>query len=147
MLFSWITAKILKLGEQAWHHRIPLVKPDRSICFLSLKGQFKNLTSGPARSRSQCDLSRLCCISGDAPGRDEHCGTNPTSVAHFYQKLLTKNVRRPDDVIMWPQMTFQRETMQQRAGDIKHSLSDYDSGWVGQIWCILEVPNFFTIDL
>ena len=32
--------------------------------------------------------------------------------------------------------------MQQRAGDIKHSLSDYDSGWVGQIWCILQVPNF-----
>ena len=43
---------------------------------------------------------------------------------------------------MWPQMTFQREMMQQRAEDIKHSLSDYDSGWVGQIWCILEVPNF-----
>ena len=39
---------------------------------------------------------------------------------------------------MWPQMTFQREMMQQRAGDIKHSLSDYDSGWFGQIWCILE---------
>ena len=43
---------------------------------------------------------------------------------------------------LWPQMTFQREMMQHRAGDIKHSLSDYDSGWVGQIWCILEVPNF-----
>ena len=28
-----------------------------------------------------------------------------------------------------------------------HSLSDYDSGWVGQIWCILEVPNFFIIDI
>ena len=42
---------------------------------------------------------------------------------------------------MWPQMTFQREMMQQRARDIKHSLSDYDSGWVGQIWRILEVPN------
>ena len=58
-------------------------------------------------------------------------------------KVIGKNVRRPDDVIMWPQMTFQREMMQQRTGDIKHSLSDYDSGWVGQIWCILEAPNFF----
>ena len=48
---------------------------------------------------------------------------------------------------MWPKMTFQREMMQQRAGDTKNSLSDYDSGWVGQIWCILEVPNLFTIDL
>ena len=104
------------------------------------------MTSGHARSRSQCDLSRSCCISGDAPWRDEHCGTNPTSLAHFYQKLLAKNVRRPDDVIMWLQMTFQREMMgremKQRAGDIKYSLSDYDSEWVGQIWCILEVPNF-----
>ena len=105
------------------------------------------MTSGHARSRSRCDLSRSCCISGDALWRDEHCGTNPTSVAHLCPKLLAKNVRRPDDVIMWPQMTFQREMMQQRARDIKHSLSDYDSGWVGQIWCILEVPNFFTIDL
>ena len=77
-------------------------------------------------------------MSVDAPWRDEHCGTNPTSLAHFCQKLLAKNVRRPDDV-MWPQMTFQREMMQQRAGDIKHSLSDYDSRWVGQIRCILEV--------
>ena len=64
---------------------------------------------------------------------------------HFSSSFLSnvigkKNVRRPDDVIMWPQMTFQREMMQQRAGDIKHSLSDYDSGWVGQIWCILERP-------
>ena len=48
---------------------------------------------------------------------------------------------------MWPQMTFQREMMQQRTGDIKHSLSDYDSAWFGQIWCKLEVPNFFTIDI
>ena len=64
------------------------------------------------------------------------------SLAHFYQKLLAKHVRRPDDVIMWPQMTFQREMMQQRTGNIKHSLSDYDSGWVGQIWCILEVLIF-----
>ena len=56
--------------------------------------------------------------------------------------IRSKNVRRPDDVIMWPQMTFQQEMMQQRAGDIKHSLSDYDSGWVGQIWCILEIHNF-----
>ena len=55
------------------------------------------------------------------------------SLAYFYQKLLAKNVRRPDDVIMRPQMTFQREMMQQRAGDIKHSLSSYDSGRVGQI--------------
>ena len=31
-------------------------------------------------------------------------------------------------VHLGPQMTFQREMMQQRAGDIKHSLSDYDSG-------------------
>ena len=37
----------------------------------------------------------------------------PTSLANFYQKLLAKNVRRPDDIIMWPQMTFQREMMQQ----------------------------------
>ena len=110
--------------------------------FYSLKVNFKNLTSGHARSRSHCDLSRSCCISGDAPTRDEHCGTNPTSLDDFYQTLLAKNVRRPDDVIMWPQMTFQREMMQQRAGDIKHSLSYYDSGWVRQIWCILEVPNF-----
>ena len=73
------------------------------------------------------------------PWRDEHCGTNPTPLAHFYQKLLANNLRRPDGVIMWPQMTFQREMMQQRASDIKHSLSDYDSGWVGLIWCILEV--------
>ena len=87
------------------------------------------------------------CISGDAPWRDEHGGTNPTPLAHFYQRLLAKNVRRPHDVIMWPQMTFQREMMQQRPGDIKHSLSDYESGWVGQIWCILEVPNFFTLAL
>ena len=56
------------------------------------------------------------------------CSTNPTYLAHFYQKLLANNVQRPDDVIMRPQMTFQRERMQQRAGDIKHSLSDYDSG-------------------
>ena len=143
MFFSWITSKLLKLGEQAWHHRVPLVKLDRSICFLFLKGQFWNLTTGHARSRSQCDLIRSCCISGDAPWRDEHCETNPTSLAHFYPKLLAKNVRRTDDVMMWPQMTFQREMMQQRAVDIKHSLSDYDSGWVGQIWCILEVSNFF----
>ena len=26
--------------KSAWHHRVPLVKPDRSICFLSLKGRF-----------------------------------------------------------------------------------------------------------
>ena len=71
--------------------------------FLSLKGQFWNLTSGHARSRSRCDLSRSCCISFDAPWREEHCGTNPTSLANFYQKLWAKNVRRPDDVIMWPQ--------------------------------------------
>ena len=32
-----------------------------------------------------------------------------------YQKLMAKKVRRPDDVIMWPQMTLQREMMQQRA--------------------------------
>ena len=147
MFFSWITYKLLKLGELAWHYRVPLVKPDRILSFLSLRGQFKNLTSGHARSRSRCDLSRSCCISGNAPWWDKHCGTNPTSLAHFYQKLLAKNVRRPDDVIMWHQMTFQREMMQQRARDIKHSLSDYDSGWVGQIWCVLEVPDFFTIDL
>ena len=147
MFFSWITSKLIKLGEQAWHHRVPLVKPDRSICFYLWKVHFKlwpQVTPGQGHS---VDLSRSGCISVDAPWRDEHCGTNPTSLAHFYQKLLAKNVRRPDDVIMWPQMTFQREMLQQRAGDIKHSLSDYDSGWVGQIWCILEVPNFFTIDL
>ena len=111
-------------------------------CFYPGKVNFKNLTSGHARSRSQCGLSRSCCISGDAPWRDEHCGTNPTSLAHFYQKLLSENVRLSDDVIMWPQMTFQRKMLQQRAGNINHSLSDYDSGWVGQIWCILKVPNF-----
>ena len=44
---------------------------------------------------------------------------------------------------MWPQMTFQREMMEQRAGDIKHSLSGHDSGWIGQIWCALEVLQFF----
>ena len=88
-----------------------------------------------------------CCISVDAPWREEHCGTNPTSLPHFYQKLLAKSVRRPDDVIMWPQMTFQREMMRQRASDIKHLLSGYDSGWVGQIWYALEVLQCFTIDL
>ena len=36
--------------------------------------------------------------------------------------------------------------MQQRAGDIKHILSGYDSGWFGQVWCALEVLHFFTID-
>ena len=74
---------------------------------------------------SQCDQNSSCCISGDAPWRDEHCGTIPTSLAHFYQRLLAKNVRWPDDVIMWPQMTFQWEIMQQRAKDIKHNLSGY----------------------
>ena len=110
-----------------------------------LKGQFWNLISGHARSRSQCDLSRSCCMSVDAAWRDEHYSTNPTSLAHFYQKLLAKNVRRPDDVIMWPQMTFQREMTQQRVGDIKHRLSDYDSGWVGQIWCILCIYIYIYI--
>ena len=59
--------------------------------------------------------------------KKKHCGTNPTYLAHLFQKLLAKNVLQPDDVIMWPQMTFQREMMKQRAGDIKHSLSGYDS--------------------
>ena len=77
--------------------------------------------------------------------RDRHCGTNPRSLAHFYQKLLAKNVRRPDDVIIWSQMTFQREMMQQRTGDIKHSLSGYDSGWVWQMWCALEVLHFLPL--
>ena len=65
------------------------------------------------------------------------------SLAHFYQKLLAKNVRRLDDVILWPQMTFQREMMQQHAGDIRYSISGYDSGWVGHIWCSLEVLIFY----
>ena len=84
-------------------------------------------------------------MSVGAPWRDEHGGTNSTSLTHFYQKSLAKNVRPPDDVITWPHMTFNGEMMQQRAGDIKHSLSGYNSGWVGQIWCALEVPHFFTI--
>ena len=37
--------------------------------------------------------------------------------------------------------------MQQRAGNIKYSLYGYDSGWFGQIWCVLEALQFFTIDL
>ena len=106
---------------------------------------WRHLTSGHVRSKSQCDLSRSCCKSVDAPWRDEHCGTNSTSLTHFYQKLLAKSVRLPDDVITWPQMTFNEEMMQQRAGDIKHSLSGYNSGWVGQIWCALEVPHFLHL--
>ena len=35
--------------------------------------------------------------------------------------------------------------MQQRAGDIKHNLSGYDSGWFEQIWCALEVLHFLPL--
>ena len=100
MFFSWITSKLLKLGEQAWHHRVPLVKPDGSICFLSLKGQFWNLTSGHARSRSQCDLSKSCCISGDAPWRDEHCGTNTTSLRRG-SRISARGGRQGIDDLIW----------------------------------------------
>ena len=69
--------------------------------------------------------------------------TNPTSSSSFLSKVIGKNVRRLDDVIMWPQMTFQWEMMQQRVGDIKHRVSGYDSGWIGQIWCALKVLIFY----
>ena len=35
--------------------------------------------------------------------------------------------------------------VQQRAVDINHSLSGYDSGWFGQIWCALEVLHFLPL--
>ena len=50
------------------------------------------MTSGHVRSRSQCDISRSCWMSVDAPWRDEHCGTNPTSLAGYCQKLLSHNL-------------------------------------------------------
>ena len=104
------------------------------------------MTSGHARSRSRCHLIRSCEML-----HFRRCALTKRTLWHQplvssslnYQNLLAKNVRRPDDVIMWPQMTFQREMMLQRAGNIKHNLSDYDSGWVGQIWCIWEVPTCF----
>ena len=37
--------------------------------------------------------------------------------------------------------------MQHCTSGTKYSISGYDSRWFEQIWCILEVLNFFTIDL
>ena len=55
---------------------------------------------------------------------DDHKKT----LATWWRHNVTSGLR-------WP---FNGEMMQQRAGDIKHSLSSYDSGWFGQIWCALE---------
>ena len=60
------TSELHMIGECVGYHCVPLVKPDRLICFLTSKGQFVNLTPGHLRSRSQSDLSRSCCISDDA---------------------------------------------------------------------------------
>ena len=54
-----------------------------------------------------------------------------------------KNMYRSSKSIFLPFLKI----MQQRARDIKHSISGYESGWVGQIWCALEVLQFFLIDL
>ena len=88
--FLSLTSELHKIGEWFGHHCVPLVKPDRLICFLTSKGQLVNLTPGQLRSRSQSDLSRSCCISEDASWWDKHFGTFPMSVSLFYQKLLAK---------------------------------------------------------
>ena len=86
-----LTSELHKTGEWFGHHCVPLVKPDRLICFSTSKGQLIYLTLGHLRSRSQSDLSRSCCISDDASWWDEHFGTCPMSLSFFfYQKLLTK---------------------------------------------------------
>ena len=67
----------------------------------------------------------------------------PHASSSFLSKVIGKKrtaTRRRHNVTSDDLST---EMMQQRAGDIKHSLSGYDSGWVGQIWCALEVLHFF----
>ena len=59
--FSWITFELKMIENLFWLHRVPLVKTNRNVYMMTLKGQGQNLTfcQGQVRSRS----TQLCHIA------------------------------------------------------------------------------------
>ena len=83
------------LAEQTfWHHRVPLDKTRRMICFCLGKVKFHadlRSRSGHGWPGQYLDLGWSCCISLDSAAHSEHIGAFPDALAQFGQELLTKN--------------------------------------------------------
>ena len=100
--FSTIKSLILKIEQRIWYHRVCLVKACRTIYKMTFKGQGQSLTSGRVRSRSREDRNGSYCISLDSPGQDERTDTNPTSLSHFWSKVIGKWRLVTSGDLKWP---------------------------------------------
>ena len=131
--FSRITFLLVALEQRLYYHRVCLVNARRSICVVTSKSQFRNLTPGRGHVVTQTGQIGSSFISNDAYWRDKHIGAIYQFLSFLYQKLLTK-------MCWWPRMTsrwsLQGLLIKIRTRVINNGLLKHYPEWIRLIWWI-----------